>query len=150
MKKYRYRLEPVLRMKEHVEKQRQKEHAVALQQVHIQQDKLASISAEKQQTMDAQRERMTGPLRPHQLLIASRYLVKLKRDTITGSELLRALEREAEVRRTRLVEATKQKKIHEKLKEKLQQRFVSEIETHEKKELDEIAVNGYRFRHRQV
>ena len=136
-------------MKAHVEKQRQKEHAVAVQQVYIQQEKLQSIASEKQQTIESQRERLTGPLHPHQLLIASRYLVKLKRDTVTGSELLRALEREAEVRRTRLVEATKQKKIHEKLKEKQQQRFVADIESHEKKELDEIAVNGYRFRHRQ-
>ncbi len=149
MKKFAYRLEPVLKMKAHVEKQRQKEHAVAMQQVYIQQDKLESIAAEKQQTFESQRQRMTGPLRPHQLLVASRYLVKLKRDTLTGTELLRALEREAEVRRMRLVEATKQKKIHEKLKEKLQKKFVDEIETHEKKELDEIAVNGYRFRHRQ-
>lgn len=148
MKKFAYRLEPVLKMKAHVEKQRQKEHAVAMQQVYIQQDKLESIAAEKQQTFESQRQRMTGPLRPHQLLVASRYLVKLKRDTLTGTELLRALEREAEVRRMRLVEATKQKKIHEKLKEKLQKKFVDEIETHEKKELDEIAVNGYRFRHR--
>ncbi len=149
MKKFAYRLEPVLKMKAHVEKQRQKEHAVAMQQVYIQQDKLESIAAEKQLTLESQRERLTGPLRPHQLLVASRYLVKLKRDTLTGTELLRALEREAETRRMRLVEATKQKKIHEKLKEKLQKKFVEEIETHEKKELDEIAVNGYRFRHRQ-
>lgn len=149
MKKFRYRLEPVLKMKAHVEKQRQKEHAVALQQVSIQKEQLESIAAERQQTCELQRERMTGTLRPHQLLSASRYLVKLKRDTITGSELLRGLEREAEVRRMRLVEATKQKKIHEKLKEKLQQKFVTEIEDHEKKELDEIAVNGYSFRQRQ-
>jgi flagellar FliJ protein len=149
VKKFAYRLEPVLKMKAHVEKQRQKEHAVAMQQVYIQQDKLESIAAEKQQTFESQRQRMTGPIRPHQLLVASRYLIKLKRDTLTGTELLRALEREAETRRMRLVEATKQKKIHEKLKEKLQKKFVEEIETHEKKELDEIAVNGYRFRHRQ-
>lgn len=148
MKKFRYRLEPVLKMKAHVEKQRQKEHAVALQQVYLQQEKLESITAERRQTCELQRTRMTGTLRPHQLLSASRYLVKLKRDTITGSELLRGLEREAETRRVRLVEATKQKKIHEKLKEKLQQKFVAAFEDHEKKELDEIAVNGYCFRKR--
>lgn len=149
MKRFRYRLEPVLKMKAHVEKQRQKEHAVALQQVLIQQDKLASIAAERDHTIEAQRERLTGPLKPHQLLVASRYLVKLKRDNLTGTELLGALEREAEVRRSRLVEATKQKKIHEKLKERLQERFLKELDSHEKKELDEIAVNGYRFRRRQ-
>ncbi|MCM2271771.1 MAG: flagellar export protein FliJ [candidate division Zixibacteria bacterium] len=148
MKKFRYRLEPVLKVKAHVEKQRQKEHAVALQQVYLQKEKLASISSEREQTCEQQRQRLTGPLRPHQLLAASRYLVKLKRDTITGSELLRGLEREAEVRRMRLVEATKQKKIHEKLKDRLQHRFISEFEEKEKKELDEIAVSGYSFRKR--
>lgn len=149
MKKFRYRLEPVLKIRSHVEKQRQKEHATALQQVLVQKEKLAAIEGERNATADYHRGKLVGQLRTSELLAASRYLVKLKRDTITGSELLRGLEREAEIRRQRLVEATKQKKIHEKLKERKQKQFNEDIELQEKKQLDEIAVNSFRFSHRQ-
>lgn len=149
MKKFTYRLEPVLKIKSHLEKERQKEHAVALQQVMLQQEKLAGIEAERQQTFDCQREHLVGKIQPQQLLSASRYLVKLKRDTVTGSELLRGLEREAEVRRQRLIEATKQKKIYEKHKERKKTQLLQEIEDHEKKALDEIAVISFSYNQRQ-
>lgn len=149
MKKFHYRLEPVLKIKSHFEKQRQKEHAAALQQVVVQKDRLTQIDSERNATIDYHRDRLVGQLRTSELLSASRYLVKLKRDTLSGAELLRGLEREAEIRRQRLVEATKQKKTHEKLKERKQKQFIDDLEMQGKKQLDEIAVNAYRLNHKQ-
>ncbi len=148
MKKFRYRLEPILKIKSHTEKQRQKEHAVALQQVYRQKEQLSEIDRERERTFEFQRSRLQGPIRTHQLLAGSRYLVRLKRDTMTGSELLKGLEREAERKRLQLVEASKQRKIYEKLRERQETKFNQEVEQHERKTLDELAVTTFVHRRR--
>jgi hypothetical protein len=81
MKKFRYRLEPLLKIKSHVEKQRQKEHAAALQQVYRQQEVLAEIDALRQTTLRHQADRRQGRLSSVELQMATRYFSKLRRDT---------------------------------------------------------------------
>lgn len=149
MKKFRYRLEPLLKVKSHTEKQRQKDHAVALSHVFRQKDRLEAISEEKARTFEYQRSQFHGPIRVHQLLATSRYIMKLKRDTITGAELLSALEGEADRKRELLVEAAKERKIYEKLKERQQVKFFVEAEQHDRKTLDEIAIVTFAYRHRR-
>jgi flagellar FliJ protein len=146
MKKFQYRLEPLLKIKSHVEKQRQKEHAAALMQVYRQQEALAEIETLRQQTLQRQAGRLSGRVSSVELQMAARYFGKLKRDTLTGKELLRGLETEAERRRVKLTEATKEKKIFEKLKERQQQKYTNELNLNERKELDEIAGNGFIYR----
>lgn len=148
MKRFRYRLEPVLKIKEHREKERQKEHAAAIQQVINQQAALEQIEARKQQTLEQERPHLTGSLKPQLLMSASRYLVKLKRDTLLGKELLRGLETEAERRRQRLVEAAREKKTYEKHKDQLERRFAESMEQKEAKMLDEIAIIRFAYRHK--
>lgn len=148
MKRFQYRLEPLLRIKSHQEKQRQKEHAAALMQVLRQKESLAAIENDRRATIDHQRSLSEGRVTAYRLQVATRYLLKLKRDTLTGEELLKGLERETERRRLRLVDATKEKKIFEKLKERQREKYLVEIETVEKKELDEIATRAYVGRHR--
>ena len=144
MKKFQFRLEPVLRLKAHREKQRQKEHALAVRQVTMQQERLASLEGDKSRTFDHQRRMQAGPISAGRLLITSRYLVKLKRDALTGREVLRGLEKTAETRRHELVEAARERKTYEKLKEKRKSAFEQDVARRERKELDEIAVTRFR------
>lgn len=149
MKKFRYRLEPLLKIKSHVERQRQKEHAAALNQVYRQQEVLEEIESRRQDTFRKQAEKLSGRVSTVRLQMATRYLSKLRRDTITGTELLRGLEEEAERRRVKLIDATKEKKIFEKLKERKHEKYQGEINLGERKELDEIAGNSHIFRRRR-
>jgi len=149
MKKFKYRLEPILKIKSHAEKQRQKEHAAALQQVYRQKEQLSAIDGERERTFAFQRTRLQGTIQTQQLLAASRYLVRLKRDTLTGSELLRGLERESERKRQMLVQAAKERKIYEKLRERQQTKFNQEVEQHDRKALDEMAVVTFVHRRRR-
>ncbi len=149
MKKFKFRLEPLLKVRSHIEKQRQKEHATALQQVYLQRDHLEKIEAERQSTMERQRDELVGVFSPAQVQTAWRYLSKLKRDSWSGAELLKGLEQEAEKRRLKLVDASKEKKMFEKLKERQRIKRAAEAEQIERKDLDEIAVSAYGFRHRQ-
>lgn len=149
MKKFRYRLEPILKIRHHTEKQRQKDHAAALQQVYRQKEHLSELDTERERTFEFQRSQLEGPIRTHQLLAASRYLVRLKRDTMTGTELLKGLERETERKRLLLVQASKERKIYEKLRERQQAKFNQEVEQHDRKELDELAVVTFVHRHKR-
>lgn len=147
MKKFRYRLAPLLTVKEHAEKQRQREHAQALQQVYSQQQLLTELARRTHETVRGSQAAVSA--RPNVLLaqMTSRYLAKLRRDAITGTELLRAYQTEAERRRLVLVEATREKRKLEKYREKLRERYYQDLDQSERKELDEVS--GRAFIHRR-
>ena len=63
---------------------------------------------------------------------------------IKSAPVIHALEKEAEQRRQKLVEAAKDRKIFELLKEKRQLRHRQDIEKQDQKELDEVAVGSFR------
>ncbi len=146
MKKFKFRLEPLLRVKAHLEKERQKEHAVALQRVHAQQEHLYRLDVTRVGVMERQRQTQSAPVSAAHMLLFSRYYLKLKRDMITGAELLRGLEGEAEKRRKLLVEASRERKMYDKLKERQQVKFNLSVELITNKQNDEIAANSYRIR----
>ncbi len=148
MKKYKYRLEPMLKLKEHKEKEKQREHAEAVKKVQEQKETLVRIDEKRGETLKHQRQSLVGSMSLAELLVCSRYLMKLKKDTLTGRELLRGLEKEADKRREKLVEASKERKIYEKLKEKQIAKFTKEVERLENKAVDETATNGFRRKSR--
>jgi len=148
MKKFKFRLEPILTVKSHIEKERQKEHSVAVEKVMCQKDSLTQLDSERMNTLESQRSRQLGRISMAEMLICSRYLLKLKRDTLASVELLRGLQREADVKHESLLRASVEKKIYEKLKEKQKAKYFQDMERLERKETDEIATNSHRRRKR--
>jgi flagellar FliJ protein len=146
MKKFKYRLEALLRAKEHIEKERQKQHAAALQQVHNQQQDLKRIDQSKGTTISQQRRGMTGSMSVAEMLVYCRYILKLKRDMLAGGELLKALEETERKKRQSLVEASKERKVYEKLKEHRHEQFNDNVRLQTTKENDEIALNSFRLK----
>jgi flagellar FliJ protein len=146
MKKFRFRLESVQKIKAHVEKERQKEHAVAVHRAQAQKEHLSRLEATRLGAMEHQRQVQGGPIKPAQMLWYSRYYLKLKRDAIAGAELLRGLESEAEKKRQRLVDASRERKMYDKLQERQQAKFNQGVEQMLNKQNDEIAANNFRVR----
>ncbi|MBU0984857.1 MAG: flagellar export protein FliJ [candidate division Zixibacteria bacterium] len=144
MKKFKYRLEPLLKVRKHREKERQKEHAAAMKKVQDQQDQLHRIDDSKMATIDSHRQRLMGKITVAEALVCSRYLTRLKRDRLAGYEILQGLKRKAETRREELVEAARERKIYELLREKQERRHLKEIEDFEQKETNEVAISAYR------
>lgn len=143
MKKFKYRLESLLKIKEHIEKEKQKAHAHALNGVAQQKDSLSSIDHHRLTTLDGQRDIMRGKISLAEALIYSRYLLKLKRDSFQGGELLSVLEKKAENRRAELVEASRERQIYDKLKEKLRERYLGELRSVERAQADETATTCF-------
>jgi flagellar FliJ protein len=146
MKKFKYRLETLLKAKEHIEKEKQKQHAAALQQVHNQQQDLKRIDQHRGTTLSQQRHGMTGSMSVAEMLVYCRYILKLKRDMLAGSELLNALQETEQGKRQTLVEASKERKVYEKLKERRHEQFNNDVRLQTTKENDEIALNSFRLK----
>ncbi len=144
MKKFKYRLEALLKLKDHIEKERQKEHALARANVDRQLTELEQIDQDRLTTVGKQRGRMTGGITVAEMLVYSRYLHKIKRDRAVGREMLRALEKEAEGKRLNLVEASKERKPYENLKERQIERYQQAAKALETKDNDETAITSYR------
>lgn len=143
-KKFKYRLEPLLKVRKHREKERQKEHAAAQARAHEQRECITTIDDKRRNTIGHQRNKLAGSLSVAETLVCSRYLTKLKRDRVAGTELLYGLEKEAQERRRKLVDAARERKIYEMLKEKQQLLHKEGIEKQEQKELGEIATVNFR------
>ncbi len=143
MKKFKYRLEPLLKVKSHLEKEKQKIHAASLKKVHDQKSHLTDIDRQKTSTSAFQRRTQQGAICLAELLVCSRFMLKLKKDTLAGSEMLRVMETDAEEKRQDLVEASKQRKIYEKLKERQHEKFDRELKDLEQKDADEVANTSF-------
>jgi flagellar FliJ protein len=150
MKKFRYRLQALLKVKEHVERERQKEHAQALQKVYNREQALNDILNDKEETLERQRRRMTAGLSIAEMLVYARHMLKLKRDLLAEKELLNVLRKDADGKRDILLKASKERKIHEKLKERRQEQHNNFVEQNTTKENDEIALNSFRLGDKEI
>jgi len=137
MKKFKFRLEPLLKLKAYREKEEQKVHASALQKVYNQEDSLVNINSTRVNNQINLRNFLSGSLDLSRLSGYSRYFTKLKKDEFVGREMLKVLKKDSEEKRLKLLEATKQRKIYEKIKEKKFEKYNREFELADQKEQDE-------------
>jgi len=139
MKKFNFRLEKILQLKNHIEKEKQKILSQATQKVVSQEKALGEIDHSRKQIQGEQRSHLRGHINMHLMSVFSRYYLKLKKNELVGREMLGAFRKEQEEKRQELVKATRAKKIYEKLKERKQEEFQSEYRLQLQKEQDEIA-----------
>ncbi len=144
MKRFRFRLEALLKQREQIEKDRQKELADAMRQVQEQKSRLDTLYGKSQETLERKREQQAGTMRVSDLQIYSRYLYRLKRDSLGAEELLRALRKTEARRRDALLEAAKNRKIYETLRDHQRETFYREAEQAAAKENDEVGLNIFR------
>ena len=144
MKKFKYRLEALLKLKEHIEKEKQKDLATVRQRVLRQKQEIQQIERNHKQVLNGKRTKQSDKLSVAELLVYSRYLLKLKGDALNNRELLRGLQKTESEKRDLLLQAVKERKTYEKLKERQQEQFNKEVTTLEKKESDEIGLNSHR------
>lgn len=146
MKKFQYRLKALLKMTEFVEKEKQKKLAVSTKKIKNQKNLLTQIEKSRNDTCNIQRKRTENAFSVAELIVISRYIHKLKGDKMMGKELLKVLNEEEKNKRAELLEATKEKKKYEKIKEHQKGKYHKNIESMLIKEIDEIAINSYRLK----
>jgi len=138
VKKFQYRLQPLLKVKSEIEKRRQKELAEVHRRIILQQDRLDGLEQEKLSAQNRQRENLSGKITVAEMLVYARYFMKLKRQKISDHEMLRVLEIDFEKKRQILLAASIERKKYEKLKEIQESKHVAELNKREAKQSDEF------------
>lgn len=136
-----FRLQPILNLRKHREENcqiRLREEQVRLSRIHNEVVAWEERTKRQERMME---EFGTGRIDPTLLEQGSTYLtyVRQKRADARSRELLQ--EKEVEKARQVLIDARKEKKIMEKLKERFLERAYKEYLQQEQKRLDEVGIN---------
>ena len=143
MAKFIYRLQNILDIKAKMENQAKSAYSAARQKLNDEQNKLEEMLKHKKELENAYRELATGILRP-QALLDTRKAIDYQRDLVKAQLVeIRVAEKNFEMARIRLNEAVKDRKTHEKLREKAFDEFLMEMAQEENKEIDQLV--SYRF-----
>lgn len=146
MKKFKYRMEPLLKMKEHQEKEKQKLLAAIQKKRMRQESEIAELKNKQNDVVVHKTNKLNSSFTVAEMLVCSRYLYKLKKDQLINTELLKAIGKDEEMKRKQLLLAAQERKKYEKLKEKQQAKYYNEVKSLEEKESDETALNSFRLK----
>ncbi len=143
MKKFSFKFETVLRVKEKKEEELKRE-LMRLQALRIEQEQLLEkIDNEKRRAYGEKAREKQGGIDIMSLVYYEAYLNNLRKKISATEKKIKELEKKADDKRVEVIEASKEKKIFEKLKEKHFSEFKKMVVSNEQKQLDEIAVNKY-------
>jgi flagellar FliJ protein len=142
-----FRLATLLKLREQTRDERRRELAQAYEAERLLRVQSAELNADREAT----RERMRkaggeGSIDIEDLLNTRRYeLIVKSQTTVVETQIAQVLE-EIERRRGVLLEADREVKVLEKLKERQSQQFLEAEFKREKKQLDEAALRGFNTR----
>jgi len=139
MARFIFQLEAVLRHRQRIERDRQGDLAVAQKEmVRLEADLRAIDHEVKQATADVRDNRLTGRLDLNYLAAHRRYMLGMQRKVMALAQKMAAQQKLVEDARRALADASKQKKVMEKLEERQFQRWLAALALREAGELDEL------------
>jgi|YelNatPaOPRAMG01_1025707.scaffolds.fasta_scaffold14229_4 flagellar FliJ protein len=140
---FRFEFQSILDQRVAMEEKRQMELAEALNTLQREREKLVYIKKEKD-NMIKEYYRLSGKAVPGIVPNLISEAIRAKREEERGQEeVCRNCEKEVNKRRQALIEASRQKKVMEKLKEKKLAEYLEMMRQKETKELDEAAILRY-------
>ncbi|MCE5300216.1 MAG: flagellar export protein FliJ [Spirochaetia bacterium] len=143
MKKFRFKLETVLNVKEQKE-ELLKTELLKLQAQKIEQEQMLKEIKEKRAYFSRQKsDESKGITDIQSLIYFEQYISSLLIKIDNTKNKIKELEKQADIKRVEVVEASREKKVFEKLKKKEFEEFEKAILYNEQKVLDEIAVNKF-------
>jgi len=143
MAKFIFRFASNLRIKERIEEQKKLEYGRAITALEIEKQKKSVMLMEREYTINSFRNNVNKGITPHMLQMHNNFLAALKERIIKQDAVIKKCEELVEIKRLELVEAMKERKIMEKLKEKDHEIFKIEEQIKEQKIQDELV--SYRY-----
>lgn len=147
MKKYSFRLQPVLDIREKTLEDKRLEMAQVIQLLNEQQEGLERLIA-KQASYKDELESLSleDDLNVFALANFKNYMVNLQEQITQQEHNIENTKKALRVKQEAVNEALKDVKVLEKLKEKQSQKFYKDIETKEANEIDDISTARYRLK----
>ena len=141
MAQFKFKLAAVLRHREALEKEKQRDYALALARQKELEDQLKALNQAMQANNDDVRQNhLVGRLDVSFITAHRRFLVGMQRRGIDLVNAINKAQRETEAARAVMAEAAKQRMVLEKLREKQEQRWRDEAGRKEMMALDEVAM----------
>ncbi|RAI11883.1 MAG: flagellar export protein FliJ [Candidatus Melainabacteria bacterium] len=147
MKKYSFRLQPVLDIREKTLEDKRLEMAQVIQLLNEQQEGLERLIA-KQTSYKDELESLSleDDLNVFALANFKNYMVNLQEQITQQEHNIENTKKALRVKQEAVNEALKDVKVLEKLKEKQSQKFYKDIEMKEANEIDDISTARYRLK----
>lgn len=143
MAKFMYRMQNILDIKYKMEDQARSVYSNARNRLDTERNKLEELFSGKRMLENKYRELAQGSLNVRDLLDGRRAIDYQKELIKIQMVEVRVAEKNFEAARARLNEVMKDRKTHEKLRERAFEDFLMEINAQEKKEIDELV--SYRY-----
>ena len=141
MKKFQFRLQKLLQVKTYNKMQKQKELSQAERMRRMEEAHLAMLQQHLHDEIEALKAQKRDRVDVARLTRSVHYQQRLLTNMATQERVITDACRKEEIKRGRLIEATKEEKTFEKLKERQQYRYLVELDHLMQKENDEIGKN---------
>jgi len=140
MAKFVFQLQGVLRFRENIERQRQRDLGIALGERVMVEDQIRRLDEKAKGAMaDLRANHLIGKIDLTFLAAHRRFMMAVQRQGTVLLEQLRARQKSVDASQAALVEAMKEKKVLAKLRERQQGRWLDAINRKEVADLDDVA-----------
>ena len=143
MAKFFYRMQNVLDIKYKLEETAKMEYAEARRRLNEAEDRLQNLYNRKKEYCEEYSLAIQGDLDFLKIEERANAIAVMDEMIESQNEVIKKLSKELEQARVRLSEVMQERKMHEKLKEKRFEEFITELNSEEKKENDELV--SYKF-----
>lgn len=140
---FNFKFQSILDLKVRLEDQKKAKYGEANEELKKQKDKLNVLYDEREHQFDIMRDRGKQGLTPKELIVYNNYMERLKRSIEIQKVVVDKSQKAVEKARLELVEAAKQRKMFETLKEKKLEEYWEDYYKKEQSQLDEIVSYKY-------
>jgi len=145
MAKFNFRLQQFLDVKEQIEEQKEMEYGRAIRQLEEEKTRLRRMQEQLKAQVEAQRIQVMNVLDPIEIKFLNTSIERLKAHILFQEERVQAAAHYVEVKRQELVEAMKERKALEIVRDKAQEAFRIEENLAEQKQVDELVSFKYKI-----
>ena len=149
MAKFIYRMQSILDIKVKLETQARMQFATAKHALNLEEEKLERLYKRKEEYMEEARRSRSNVLSVKELRESKVAIQTMDDFIVTQTEQVERAARVVETARERLEEVMKERKTHEKLREKSFEEFKVELNHEESKEIDELTSYTYGQRQKE-
>lgn len=144
MKLFKFRLQKVLDFRKLKEEKLHNELTLADYDIIRQKGKLGSMLGEKTSSGEAFYERQSGGIKGWEATFHYRFLKRKSREINEKKDVIKGLLSARDQTQKELLSSSIDRKVMEKLKAKAFKKHKTELERREQKQIDEVALQGFR------
>ena len=143
MRQFAYRFQRVLEIKERMEDARKAALGEVVSVLNREEETLRDLQDTRSRCLQAGRFQPEAPVEAHLLDLQAAYLQRLKRECGEKQEQIRQVESVVEEKRKDLMEATKERRVFEILREQREETYKREQKRQERRLLDDVGTQLY-------